>query len=103
MKNIYVIRLDEKVLEERKFMEHNPQYQSGKPCFYVGMTGRTPEIRFEQHKTGYKSNKYARKYGLWLAKKHFQKIPALKYEEAQKKEKSLAEDLRRRGYGVWQK
>ena len=102
MSRIYVIRLSEKVLDESKFMQRNPNYQQGKPCFYVGMTGRSPQIRFLQHKSGYKSNKYAKKYGLWLAKKKFNNIPRLNYEEAKKKEKSLAEDLRQRGYGVWQ-
>jgi len=46
---IYVIRLNDSVLKENKFMEKNPDYIKGNPCVYVGMTGRTPDERFEQH------------------------------------------------------
>ena len=52
--NIYVIELSQEVLTNKKFREANPDYISGKPLAYVGMTSRTPEARFEQHKTGIK-------------------------------------------------
>ena len=42
-KNVYVIELELKVLEHKKFRDANPAYVDGKKCFYVGMTGRTPE------------------------------------------------------------
>ena len=51
-KNIYVIELELKVLEYKKFRDANPDYIDGKKCFYVGMTGRTPQERFLQHKSG---------------------------------------------------
>ena len=35
-------------------------------CFYVGMTGIFPEERFKQHKSGYKSSYWPRKYGVRL-------------------------------------
>ncbi len=62
--NIYVIELDKAVLKKKKFFEANPQYDGKKPCVYVGTTSRTPEERFEQHKRGYKSAQYAKKYGI---------------------------------------
>ena len=40
--NIYVIELSQEVLKNRKFKEANPDYISGKPLAYVGMTSRTP-------------------------------------------------------------
>ena len=58
--NIYVIELDKEILQLKKFREANPDYQEGKPCVYVGMTGKTPTERFEQHKEGYKANNYAK-------------------------------------------
>jgi len=64
--SIYVIELDKQVLQDPKFRAVNPDYVEGKPCAYVGMTGRSPEIRFEQHKRGYRSNQYVRRFGLWL-------------------------------------
>ena len=33
----------------------------------MGMTGLTPEKRFENHKRGYKGNKYVERYGERLA------------------------------------
>lgn len=33
---LYVIRLDDAVLNKKKFMDSNPRYQPGKPCYYVG-------------------------------------------------------------------
>jgi hypothetical protein len=62
--HIYVIELDPRVLKARKVKDENPEYVEGMQCLYVGQTARTPEERFEQHKEGYKSNKYTKKYGL---------------------------------------
>ena len=64
--NIYVIELDRAVLKEKKFLDANPKFDENKPCVYVGMTGLTLEVRFDQHKRGYRSNKYAKKYGIRL-------------------------------------
>ena len=50
--SIYVVELDSAVLSERRFVERNPDYRGGSPCVYIGMTSRTPEERFEQHKSG---------------------------------------------------
>lgn len=65
---VYVIELDKDVLYESKFKKANPDYVTGKPCVYVGMTGHDPDLRFDQHKSGIKANKYAQKYGLRLAR-----------------------------------
>ena len=35
---VYVIELDKDVLYESKFKKANPEYATGKPCVYVGMT-----------------------------------------------------------------
>ena len=36
---IYVVLLDSGVTEKKRFTKANPQYQIGKPCYYVGMRG----------------------------------------------------------------
>ena len=100
-KNIYVIELELKVLEHKKFREANPNYVEGKKCFYVGMTGRTPQERFLQHKRGYKSNSYAKKYGIGLRPWYYEKLNPMNSEEAQKMEIEKTRRLRKRGYGVW--
>lgn len=71
--SVYVISLSSEVLEIKKFCEANPNYIPGKPCVYVGMTGRDPDTRFKQHKEGYKKNKYVQKYGLYLRRRLFEK------------------------------
>ena len=98
--NVYVIALDEKVLESKKFLEENPGYKQGKPCVYVGMTARAPEERFEQHLKGYKSGKYVRRYGRYLRRKLYEKYNPMTYDEAKERERSLAGELRRKGYAV---
>lgn len=68
---------------------------------YVGMTGRTPHERFEQQLTGYKSSKYAKKYGLRLMPRLYEKLNCMPFDIAVLMEKELAERLQRKGYAVW--
>lgn len=100
--NVYVIALDLAVLQNKKFQKANPNYVEGKPCVYVGMTGLTPEKRFAQHKDGYKSSRYPRKYGKYLRRKLYERLNPMTYDQACKEEVQLAKKLRKRGYGVWQ-
>jgi hypothetical protein len=73
-----------------------------KACFYVGQTAHDPDVRFKQHKDGYKSNIFVRKYGLSLQKSKYKKYNPIKTrEEAEKIEKELTTKLRRKGHGVW--
>ena len=103
MHNIYVIDLDTAVMESKKFREANPQYIEGKPCAYVGMTGHSPEKRFRQHKEGYKSNKYVKKYGLRLKPRQFASHNPMTHDDAKEMEMEKARRLRKKGWGVWQK
>lgn len=113
---IYVIELNKKVLEKKKFRKENPNYIDGKPCVYVGYTSRTPEIRLNQHlngkrnKKGYRLfNRYAHNFGEALRPidyKHlntFMKKKSISKEAAMSLEVKKAESLRRKGYAVWQK
>ena len=81
---VYVIELDPAVADLRKFRAKNPKYIKGNGCVYVGQSSRKPNIRFEQHKEGYKSNKYAQQFGLKLRPDLFEKynpIPTRKDAE----------------------
>jgi len=100
--NIYVIELDKKVLEKKKFLARNPSYNPTKPCVYIGQTAKTPEERFEQHKNGVRSNTYAREFGKYLRPRQYEKYnPLATRKKAEAKEKWLAERLQKKGYGVW--
>jgi hypothetical protein len=101
--NVYVIELDRAVLNETKFLKENPGYVPEKPCLYVGLTGLSPEERYEKHKWGYKSNKYVRRYGLRLCPMLYEEYNPMSYEDAKEMEVVLAGMLREKGYAVWQK
>ena len=103
-KNLYVIGLDEAVLEDPRFKRENPGYRQGKPCVYVGVTSLDPEERYRQHKAGEKAGRgYVTKYGLYLMPRKYQRLNPGSSREAEEKERDLAEALRRKGYGVWQR
>lgn len=100
--SVYVIELSPEVLNEAKFRRANPDYDVTKPCLYVGMTGLTPERRFENHRRGVKSNRYAHLYGLRLLPRLYAVYNPMPYEAAREMEVELAIGLREEGYGVWQ-
>jgi hypothetical protein len=98
---VYVIELDDSVLGEPKFAAANPSHDPNLPCVYVGQTGLTAEQRFENHRSGHKSNKYARKYCVRLLPHLFEHLPAMTWQDSKAMEQQLAEDLRDQGYAVW--
>lgn len=99
---VYVIRLDEVVMKSRKFRIHNPDMNRNLPCYYVGQSCHPPEIRFWQHKNGYKGNRFVKEYGLGLCPRLYQKYnPMATRKEAETIEVWLTEKLRSSGHGVW--
>ncbi len=108
---VYVVELSKKVFTQNwKFRNANPQFNGVLECLYVGMTSKTPEERFKQHKTGYVSNKghkisawIVQKYGSYLRPNLYNHINTNKMTraEALKQEEKLAWDLRKQGYAVW--
>lgn len=106
---VYVIELSRKVFSEnRKFREANPQFNGVLQCLYVGMTSKTPQERFAQHKTGYRNAKghklsaaIVQKYGLYLRPSLYQYIEPMTRERALEVEEGLALELRLKGYAVW--
>jgi len=99
---VYVIELDKEVLKSKKFRERNPDLNPKKACFYVGQSAHEPIIRFRQHKQGYKSNNFVRRYGLWLKPRKYKKFNPIKTrKEAEIIEQKLTKKLRRKGHAVW--
>ena len=99
---VYVIELDQSVADIKKFRAKNPTHMKGTACVYVGQSYRKPSVRFEQHKEGYKSNRYAKKYGLKLRPDLYEKYnPIPTRKDAEKIEEMLGKNLRKQGYGVW--
>jgi len=99
---VYVVELDKKVLNLKKFRSKIPFYIKSSGCVYIGQSIRTPCLRFERYKEGYKSNSYARRYGIKLLPDLYDRynpIPTIK--DAANIEKMLGERLRLNGIGVW--
>lgn len=100
---VYVIELHAEVAGVGRFRRANPDMKSGATCFYVGSSFRAPTLRFEQHKEGYKANRFARTYGLRLRPDLFEQYnPIPSRTDALELEEYLAQRLRNQGFGVWQ-
>jgi hypothetical protein len=100
--HVYVIELASRAWEVASFRRANPDYRFGQPFFYVGMTGLDPDIRFDRHKAGVQSNRFAREFGLRLRPELYEHLNPMAYEPARKMEVELALRLRAQGCGVWQ-
>lgn len=99
---VYVIELEKEVNKIKKFRKENPGYIFGKRCFYVGQSARAPLLRFKQHQEGYKSNTYARRFGIKLVPEFYEKYnPIPTRKDAEELESYVALKLRNAGYGVW--
>jgi hypothetical protein len=98
--SVYVVELSTDVLNEPRFRRANDSYRLGFPCVYVGMTGLSPDVRFDKH--GIQSNKFVRRYGLRLVPKLYAAYNPMPYDAARDMEVELAIALREKGYGVWQ-
>jgi len=99
---LYVIELDKEVAKSVKFRKQSPEFLFGNRCFYVGQSARAPMLRFKQHKEGYKSNTYARRFGFRLVPEFYDKYnPIPTRKDAEELEGYVANKLRKAGYGVW--
>jgi predicted GIY-YIG superfamily endonuclease len=78
----------------------NPK-RDGKAAYYVGMTGLTPEERFENHKKGHKAAGIVKRCGERLVPRLYAHLNPMPYAKALELEAALADSLRKRGYVVY--
>ena len=64
---------------------------------YVGQTSSDPDLRFDQHKTGYKASRWVNRFGVRLLPDLVRHLNPLRSWEALELEAALAEELRRSG------
>ena len=64
---------------------------------YVGETSVDPDLRFDQHKTGYKASRYVNRFGVRLLPQLFGHFNPLRRWEAVELEPVLAEAFRNAG------
>ena len=100
--HVYVVELARTVTLEPRFRRANPDYVEGKPCVYVGMTGLSPDVRFDKHKAGIQSNRFVKEYGLRLRPDLYACYNPMPYAAAAEMEVELGIALREQGFGVWQ-
>ena len=78
----------------------NPE-GDGKAAYYVGMTGLTPEQRFENHKQGIKASRIVTRCGERLVPRLYAHLNPMPFKKAVEMEVALAESLRKRGFTVY--
>lgn len=79
---------------------NNPR-GDGKAGYYVGMTGLSPEQRFQNHKQGIKSAGVVRRFGERLVPRLYEHLNPMPYAKAKEMEVMLADSLRKRGFTVY--
>ena len=73
----------------------------GKAGYYVGMTGLSPERRFENHKQGLKAARIVTRCGERLVPRLYAHLNPMPYAKALQIEADLADSLRKRGFLVY--
>ena len=86
--NVYVVYL------------RNPK-GDGKAAYYVGMTGLSPQQRFENHKNGIKCARVVKRYGERLVPRLYEHLNPMPFQKAKQMEGMLADSLRKRGFVVF--
>lgn len=99
--SVYAIELDRGVWKHRAFRARNPGGAAG-GCLYIGVTGLTPEERFERHRMGMQSGRFVRAHGRRLRLDLVEGFTRLPYRIAARMEPKLAAWLRAQGFAVWQ-
>jgi predicted GIY-YIG superfamily endonuclease len=64
---------------------------------YVGQTSRDPDLRFDQHKAGYKASRAVRRFGVCLLPDLVEHLNPMRAWEALELEAALAEALHAHG------
>jgi predicted GIY-YIG superfamily endonuclease len=62
---------------------------------YVGQTSRDPDMRFDQHRAGYKASRFVARFGVVLLPELVAHLNPMRRWEAVELEAALAEELRR--------
>ena len=98
---LYVAELSKRVsTENTKFRAANPQFNGMLECLYAGMTSKTPQERFRQHKEGY-VNKIGHKLSANIVQKWGHYLRPSLYEHTNQKAMIRGlKDGRKAGPGV---
>ena len=73
----------------------------GRAGYYVGMTGLSPEQRFQNHKSGVKAARIVTRCGQRLVPRLYAHLNPMPFAKAVEMEVMLADSLRKRGFVVY--
>ncbi len=97
--SVYVFALDSRVGKRAPVRRLNPDADPTKPVVSVGQTGKTPEERFQEHRTGIRSGKYYRPDDcLHLLPELYKRLNRMTELQSLRMERGLAYWLRKEGY-----
>jgi hypothetical protein len=97
---VYIVLLHSSAVKDPVIRKTNPNWDTTKPCLYVGMSGLPPEERFRNHMNGVKAARIVRRYGVRLLPELYEFLNPMPFAAAAAMERELAEDLRAQGYAV---
>ena len=100
--HVYVVLLDDVVMNDRRFASANPGWNPPRPGVSGGTPGPPPGRRPARHKAGAKANRFVREHGLRLMPELYAYANPMPYAAAREMEVELALGLRAEGYAVWQ-
>ena len=66
-RHVYIVDSSDDVPLEARFMRSNPDYQSGKPYVYVGMTRLARDVWFDKHNADIETSLYMQEFGQRLS------------------------------------
>lgn len=101
--HVYVVELRTDAIIDDIFegqREHRARHDG--ECYYVGMTGLSPEERFANHIRGHRAARIVRRYGRRLCPELYKHLNPMTREQAEWMEPKLAHDLRLLGHAVHQ-
>lgn len=99
-RTVYAIEISPRARSYRHAELFNRRAPANAPLVYVGQTGLTPAQRFREHKKGGQTaSDVVKRFGLRLLKDTWGPFDSV--EAAEKEEKRVAEELRRKGYFVF--
>lgn len=117
-KRIYAILLDNSIVENKRFLKHNPDWDKNAQAFYIGQTAIGREERYNQHITGILANYFVKHFGVrpyvdaestYQIADYFKRegiqilVDNLRHYQALYYERKLAEELRKAGNGAYAK
>jgi hypothetical protein len=108
---VYAIQLNDEIKENESFLQHNPNIDINKPAFYIGQTSKNRKERYDEHKKGVRSNRFAKNFGIEpyevadktfeLAKLFDVQVENLRHYQALYYELKLTTLHQEKGYGAY--